>query len=182
MTTPLDHQPQTDAAILVPDAVVAVYSSEADVTAAVKHLEHENYDMSRISVVGKGMSQERHIVGFETPGKHRARWATWGGLWGWLFGAFFFVPGIGHVAFGGYLLYLLTTTGIGLAGGAVAGALSSVGIPKDGIPKYETDLRADRLLLIAHGTPDEVQRARELLGQTSHDRLDVHNAAAVPSP
>lgn len=127
------------------------------------------------------MTEERHIIGFETPANHTARWAKWGGLWGWVFGAFFFIPGIGHVAFGGYLLYLLVTTGIGAAGGALGGALSSVGIPKDGIPKYEADLRADRFLVIAHGTPSEVERARELLAQTSHDRLDHHTAAMAAS-
>ena len=40
---------------------------------------------------------------------------------GWVFGAFIFIPGIGHVAVGGYLLYLLATTGIGAVGGALAG-------------------------------------------------------------
>ena len=52
-----------------------------------------------------------------------------------------------------------------------------MGIPKDGIPKYEADLRADRFLVIAHGTKNEVERARELLSQTNPERLDVHNAA-----
>ncbi len=158
----------------IPDAAVAVYENEADVTAAIKHLEHEHYDMSHISVLGKGMTEERHIVGFDTPTTHTARWAKWGGLWGWVFGAFFLVPGVGHVAIGGYLLYVAVTTGLGVAGGALAGGLTAVGIPKDGIPKYEADLRADRLLVIAHGTAGEVAKARELLGQTSHHRLDHH--------
>jgi uncharacterized membrane protein len=158
----------------LPDAVVAVYENEADVTAAVKHLEHAHYDMSNISVLGKGMTEERHIVGFDTPTTHTARWAKWGGLWGWMFGAFFLVPGVGHVAVGGYLLYVLLTAGLGVAAGALGGALTAVGIPKDGIPKYEADLRADRLLVIAHGTTGEVDKARELLGQTSHHRLDHH--------
>jgi hypothetical protein len=160
-----------------PDATVGVYVTEADLTSAIKHLEREKYDMSRISVLGKGMSEERHIVGFDTPGKHMARWAKWGGFWGWLFGAFFFVPGIGNVAIGGYLVYLLAGAAIGAAGGALGGALTSVGIPKDGIPQYEADLRADRFLVIAHGTRYEVERARELLSQTNPERLDVHNAA-----
>ncbi len=164
-----------------PDAVVAVYEAEQDVTAAVKQLEHESFDMSNISVLGKGMSEERHVIGFETPAKHTARWAKWGGMWGWLFGAFFLVPGVGHVAIGGYLLYVLTGVGLGAASGAFAGALTAVGIPKDGIPRYEADLRADRFLIIAHGTSDEVERARELLGRTSHDRLDLH-AGSQASP
>jgi uncharacterized membrane protein len=157
-----------------PDAAVAVYDTEDELTAAVKRLEHEGFDMSKISVLGSGMTEERHVIGFETPGKHTARWAKWGGLWGWLFGAFFFIPGVGHIAVGGYLLYLLAGAGIGAAGGALTGALTSVGIPKDGVPQYEADLRANRFLVIAHGTTGEVQRARELLAATDHHRLDHH--------
>lgn len=85
------------------------------------------------------MSEERHIVGFETQTSHTARWAKWRGLWGWVFGAFILVPGVGHVAIGGYLLYMLLTAGVGAAGGALAGGLTSVGIPKDGVPKHEAD-------------------------------------------
>ena len=69
-------------AATIPDAVVAVYATEADLTAAIKHLEHETYDMTAISVLGTGITQERHVVGFETQRTHAARWATWGALWG----------------------------------------------------------------------------------------------------
>ena len=160
----------------IPDAVVAVYATEADLTTAIKHLEHERYDMASLSVLDTGMSQERHVVGFETQGTHAARWAKWGGLWGWIFGAFIFVPGIGHVAIGGYLLFMLISAGLGATGGALGGALTSVGIPKDGLPVYESDLRAERFLVIAHGTPGEVDRARTLLDQTTNERLDHHEA------
>jgi hypothetical protein len=54
--------------------VVAVYANETDLAATVKHLEHAGYDMSSISVLGKGMIEERHVVGFETQGNHAARW------------------------------------------------------------------------------------------------------------
>ena len=158
------------------DAVVAVYDTETDLSAAIKHLEKAKVDMSSISVLGKGMTEDRHIVGFDTPNKRIARWASWGGLWGWIFGAFVFIPGVGHVAVGGYLLYLLISGGIGAAGGALGGALTNVGIPEDGIPVYEADLRADHFLVIAHGAPADVDRVRELLTQTAHSRLDHHQA------
>jgi len=167
-----EHQPGAPG---TPDAVVAVYADEDDLTRAVKHLEHEHYDMDTISVLGKGMSEQRHVVGFETPEKHTARWAKWGGLWGWLFGAFVFVPGVGHVAIGGYLLFVLATTVTGALGGALGGVLTGMGIPADGIPVYEADLRAERFLVIAHGTASQVERARALLAQTTHERLDHHH-------
>jgi hypothetical protein len=159
-----------------PDAVVAVYADEADLTTAVKHLEAAGFDMAGISVLGKGMSEERHVVGFETRSTHTARWARWGGLWGWVFGAFVVVPGVGHVAVGGYLLFLLLAAGLGAAGGALGGSLTGLGIPAGGLPVYVADLRAERFLVIAHGTTGEVDRARELLGQTAHERIDRHRA------
>ncbi len=65
--------------------------------------------------------------------------------------------------------------------GALGGALTSVGIPKDGVPKYAADLRANRFLVIAHGTPNEVQQARELLTHTDHHRIDHHSSAPQAS-
>jgi hypothetical protein len=54
----------------------------------------------------KGMNTERHVIGFDTHINREGRWARWGGAWGVLFGAFFSIPGVGHVALGGYVLYL----------------------------------------------------------------------------
>lgn len=175
-----DRTPGTDGdSTTIPDAVVAVYASEAELTTAIKHLEHERYDMASISVLGTGMSQERHIIGFETQRTHATRWAKWGGLWGWIFGALIFIPGVGHVAIGGYLLVVMISAGIGATGGALGGALTSMGIPKDGIPVYESDLRSERFLVIAHGTRGEVDRAHALLDETTHERLDHHQATLV---
>ena len=176
-STHASDTPETTAKDPAPDAVVAVYEHEADLTRAIKHLEHEDYDMASISVLGKGITEERHVIGFETPHKRTARWAEWGGLWGWIFGAFIFVPGVGHVAIGGYLLFMLLTAGVGAAGGALGATLTSAGIPEDGVPIYLADLRSDRFLVIAHGTPEDVERARHLLAQTTHHRLDHHRAA-----
>jgi len=75
-------------AATVPDAVVAVHSTESDLTTAIKHLEHERYSAANISVLDTGMSQERHVVGFEAQRTHAPWWAAWHGLWGWIFGAF----------------------------------------------------------------------------------------------
>ena len=113
--------------------------------------------MRTISVLGKGMSEQRHVVGFETPRTRTARWTKWGGLWGWIFGSFLLVPGVGHVAIGGYVLFSLMTAGVGAGVGALSGALTSIGIPRDGIPRYEADLKAD------------------------HERLD-HHRAEWPAP
>jgi hypothetical protein len=59
--------------------------------------------------------------------------------------------------------------------GAIGAALYSIGIPKDSVVKYETALQADRFLVMAHGTSEEVSRARDILHTASPLSLDVHN-------
>ena len=53
--------------------------------------------------------------------------------------------------------------------------LYSIGIPKDSIVQYETALKADKFLVIAHGTPEEVEKARKVLDKTSENESVVHH-------
>ena len=52
--------------------------------------------------------------------------------------------------------------------------LVSFGIPKDSVIEYETSLKAGKFLLIAHGTADEVQKAREILQNSGAEQINVH--------
>ena len=72
------------------------------------------------------------------------------------------------------------TTAIGAGAGALTAAFSTVGVPADAVIRYETELRADKQLLIAHGTPADVERARALLADTNAESVEVHHGAAVP--
>lgn len=161
------------------NSTVAVYVSQHAAENAVRRLEAEGFDMKQLSLLARGLSEERHVIGTDTAARRTGRWAGFGSLWGLLIGAFFWVPGIGHVAVGGYLLYLLTTGALGAAGGAFAGALTSIGIPREGVLRYEADLEADKWILIAHGTTDEVERARALLAESDPERIDVHTSAVA---
>lgn len=91
-----------------------------------------------------------------------------------LFGAFFFIPGVGHVAIGGYLLYLIMTGAVGAGAGALTAALSTVGVPDDAVIRYETAIKADKQVLIAHGSRIDVERAREVLAGTGAESVEVH--------
>ena len=44
---------------------------------------------------------------------------------------------------------------------ALGAGLYSIGIPKDSVVKYELALKSDKFLLLAHGTTDEVAKAKE---------------------
>ena len=54
-----------------------------------------------------------------------------------------------------------------------------MGIPKEQSIKYEAALKADKYLLVVHGTAEEMERARALLAETSPATLETHQAAAV---
>ena len=182
-TTPTATPPITD-------AVLAIYRTRADAEAAIKALQHASFDMRRLSIIGRDYHTEADVLGYYNTGDRVRFWgklgAFWGGLVGLLFGsAFLFIPVVGHVIVLGPLVSWIAN---GLAGAAVTGGLSalgaalySIGIPKDSIVAYETALKADRFLLIAHGTPAEVERARETLVSTDPERLDVHGAEARES-
>jgi hypothetical protein len=105
--------------------------------------------------------------------------AFWGGIWGLLFGtAFFFVPGIGPVLVAGPLVTWIVAAleGAAAVGGlsAIGARLYSIGIPKDSILTYETALKTDKFLLVAHGTAEDVAKARNILQTTHPAELGVH--------
>ena len=147
------------------NAAIAVYPSEVEAEAGVRELERGGFDMTKLSLLAQGMNEERHVIGTETGGRRTARWAGFGSVWGLLVGAFFWIPGVGHVAVGGYLLYILTTTVFGAASGALAGALTSIGIPEGGVLQYETDLRQ-----VAAHRPRDVGDGRPRARHPRHER------------
>ena len=69
-----------------------------------------------------------------------------------------------------------------LVGGlsALGAALYSIGIPKNSVIQYEAAVKNDSFLVIAHGTSDEVTRAKAILGTEHPSSLDVH-AGTVPA-
>src|ERR1700720_14645 len=157
------------------NAVVAIYDSHSQAEEAVKELQKSGVDMKKLSIVGKDYHTDEHVVGYYNTGDRMKYWgklgAFWGGLWGLLVGAAFFaVPGIGPVVVAGPLVgwVLGALEGAVAVGGlsAIGAGLFSIGIPKDSVLKYELALKADNYLIVAHGTAEEVARAREILQMT----------------
>jgi uncharacterized membrane protein len=166
------------------NAVVATFSSHTEAEAAVKELQKSKFDMKQLSIVGKDYHTEEHVVGYYNTGDRMRYWgklgAFWGGLWGFLLGsAFFWIPGIGPLVVAGPLVSWIVGAleGAAVYGGlsALGAALYSIGIPKDSVISYETALKSDKFLVIAHGTADEVQRAKSILEQTGPVALAAHH-------
>ena len=173
-------------------AVVGIYRSHTEAETSVKELQRSGFDMKKLSIVGKDYHTEEHVVGYYNTGDRMKVWgkqgAFWGGLWGLLFGsALFFIPGIGPlIVFGPLVTWIVA----GLEGAAVAGGLSAlgaalygIGIPKDSVMQFETALKSDQFLVIAHGAPDEVTKARRILEATGAASVAAHHLElGIPEP
>jgi len=165
------------------NAIVAVYNDHVQAEEAVDQLKRAGFDMKKLSIVGKDYHTEENVVGYYNAGDRMKYWgkmgAFWGGIWGLLFGAaFFFVPGIGPVLIAGPVAAWIVAAleGAVVVGGlsAIGAGLYSIGIPKDSILQYEVALKADKFLLIAHGTTDDVAKAKKTIEQTSPVEVNVH--------
>jgi hypothetical protein len=96
-----------------------------------------------------------------------------------LFGsAFFLIPGFGPLLVAGPLVAWIVGAleGAVVVGGlsAIGAGLYSLGIPKDSILRYERALKTDKFVLIAHGSVDEITRAKEILDRTKPETLEHH--------
>ncbi len=166
-----------------PNSVVAVFGEHSTAESAIKKLKDGGFNVKKLSIIGRDYHSEENVVGFYNTGERMKFWgkmgAFWGGLWGLLFGAaFLFIPGVGPVVAAGSIVAWIVSA---LEGALVVGGLSalgaglvSFGIPKDSVVEYETSLKAGKFLLIAHGTADEVQNARELLQNSGAEQITEH--------
>jgi len=170
-------------------AVVAVYDNHTAAEEAISELKKSGFDMTRVSIVGKDYHTEENVVGYYNAGDRMKYWgsmgAFWGGLWGLLIGAaFFWVPGVGPLLVAGPVAAWIIGA---LEGAVVVGGLSvlgaalySAGIPKDSILKYETAVKADKYLVVVHGTADEAAKGKEILNRTRPTEVEEHALEAVP--
>ena len=170
------------------NAVIAVYDTHSGADNAVKQLQRSGYDMKKLSVVGKDFQTDEQVVGYYNAGDRMKYWgkmgAFWGGLWGMLFGAaFFWVPGVGPLLVAGPLAAWIVGAleGAVVVGGlsAIGAGLYSIGIPKNSVLKYETAIKADKFLLVAHGTAAETAKARDILSSTGPSELNQHELEAA---
>ena len=173
-------------------SVIGIFPEHPAAEAAVQKLAASGIMLKNLSVVGRGYHTEDTAFGFYNIGDRMRFWGTrgafWGGLWGLLFGGVILaVPVVGHVVVLGYLATAVVSAleGAVVVGGisAVSAALFSVGIPHDSIVKYETEIKADRFLVLAHGEPDDIRRAGGILRELGALSVETHDGvdAGVPA-
>lgn len=165
-------------------AVVAIYSTHEEAEEAVRQLQRSGFDMTKLSIVGKDYQKEEEVVGYYTTGDRMKTWGTmgafWGGLWALMFGsAFFLIPGIGPLLVAGPLVGWIVGV---LEGAVVVGGLSalgaglySIGIPKDSIIEYETQIKSGKYVVITHGSADEISKTEDTLSATKNHGIKKHS-------
>jgi len=161
--------------------IISVFNTHAEAEKAVKALDKQGFNMEKLSIIGKGYQTEEHPVGFYTKGDRIRTWgsigAFWGGIWGLLFApAVFFIPGIGLVALAGPIVASLMAAleSAFVIGGlsALGAALYGMGVAEDDVIKYETALKADKYVLILHGSEDEIAKARQILNAMTIEEIE----------
>lgn len=165
------------------NSAVGVFTNHLDAESAVKELQKSGYDMKKLSVIGKDYHSEENVIGYYNTGERMASWGKfglfWGLIWGLLFGsAFFILPGVGPVMVGGplvsWMIGALETAAITGGLTALGGALGGIGIPRDSIIRYETALKANKFILIVHGSIQEVVKAKTILSQHKAEETTMH--------
>src|ERR1035438_3422785 len=169
--------------MITTNSVVAIYDTHEQAEHAIKELQEGGVDMKSLSIAARNTYTDEHVVGYYNAGDRMKYWgkvgAFWGGFWGLLFGsAAFAIPGIGPILVAGPLVSWIIA---GLEGAAVVGGVSavgaglvSIGIPKDSVLKYDVALKTDKYMLVVHGTPDEVAKARDVIEGNEHSYYTVH--------
>jgi hypothetical protein len=166
------------------NSIIAVYETQTEAEAGVRDLQTAGLDLKKLSILGREHEPGDNVVGYYNTGGHMkhcgARGAFWNDLWKLLPGAAYFsVPGIGRVLMAGPLtLWVVAATQEPAADdlSALGAGLSTINIPKGNILRYESALKMHKLLLVAHGSVNEVLKSKEVLHASRPEEINVHFA------
>ena len=168
------------------NSIVAIYAAPADAVDGVNDLHRAGFDMMNVSVAAREYQNQEHVVGYFSIGGNSAKflgklapfWAEAGGVL--REAAFFVLPGLGPVLIAGPLVKAVVSsleeTPENRGFGALDAALRRMGVPNESILRYESELCADRFLLLAHWKAEELMHAKDVLHKTRPVELNLHFA------
>jgi hypothetical protein len=151
-------------------------------------LQEGGFPVEQVSILSQNLQSEKKVHGFITAcdtSKAGAKTGAWfGGLFGILVGAgFLWIPGVGPLLVAGPLAAVLLGGVEGAVGGAafggLLGGLSGWGISKKHILKYEERLKVGKFLVVAHGSGDELEKAKSIMHTTEPSELELHAELAT---
>lgn len=163
------------------NATIGIYDNHDQAVEAIKKLKDSGYPVAQLSIVGLAEEEvaddKMHLIE-KNPIKAGGLGA--GTLIGTALGVLtgvgvFAIPGLGFLYGAGALVGAIAGFDFGLIGGGIASALRTVGVKDETTQKYHDALTAGKFLVIAHGSDQEVNRAKDLLHEHgTHQDITVH--------
>jgi len=160
---------------------IGVYENHEKALAAAKELKDGGYPVKHLSIIGKAETEGVDEQG--NPTEHyplklggAAATTALGTTLGILTGVgLFAIPGIGFLYGAGALVGAIAGFDFGLIGGGIASVLMNTGVNEQAANKYHTELEGGKYLLVAQGSEDEVQKAKDILhAHGTHHILEMH--------
>jgi len=157
------------------DMIVGTFDTQDQAERAVRRLLDAGTPAAQLSIVTQGLEAHQEVQGYVTTGDVARASAAGAGAGAWVGGwmglftgvAFVWVPVIGPLV----VLGALTTAVAGaLEGGAAGGLLGAIWgrhMQQEHVVKYQEALQGGKLVVTIHGTPQELEAARRVLGETS---------------
>lgn len=151
-------------------STIGIFETHDLAEETILQLETSGVDMhENISLIGKDYSTQEHIIGYYNTNKQVQYWGKLGDFWSsqWAklnSSAFIIVPGVGHILMAGPIIDMVLT-GVDKSPdkySPVGIALHSIGIPRQTVIRYETAIKANKFLVLAHGDQGETHRAQEI--------------------
>jgi len=168
------------------NSIVSVYETPVDGVGGVNELRNAGFEMTNLSTVAREHQNDEHVIGYCNPGSGGTKYwgkvaAFWGELSTLLTGVgFLLLPGVGPVLMAGPVVGAVVAglegAGANRSFGALGAAFRNLGIPREAILRYESEVSGGRFLLIAHGTAGELIHAKEVLHKTRPAELNLHFA------
>ncbi len=170
--------------MLTINTLVAVYQKHSEAEAGLLELQRGAFDLKKVSILAREHETGQHVIGYYcTAGRLRysgARGGFWNGSWRLLSAAgCFVVPNVGLVLVAGPLTVWMVSAlnnppENGLS--AVGAGLRDISIPMASLFRYEAAIKMHKILLVAHGTPKDLLKARDELHESHPEEMSIHFA------
>ena len=154
------------------DTVIAVYETPSALELVLEELGESGLDLSRVSLAARPFEEDEYPAAFYADrARQRASWSS-ESEWTWprrllLSGRLFWLPGLGPILATDPIAAIIVSEleGTGVMGdlSAFGWALVRLGVSVKRAFECESLIRYGYLLIIFHGSLDEVERARAIL-------------------
>jgi len=151
-----------------------VFDTREQAEDAIRALASVGIETRNLSLVVPGGRAGDRAAGFSAAGDRIGSWGDTGAfrddIWGLLRSpAVFILPDLGLIALAGPIVAALVSVldGAVVLGGvsALGAALMQIGVHRDQAVTYETTLKAGKVLLLIHGTVQDMAQARTIMSR-----------------